>query len=392
MKNIWLIIIIFFIILTIIELINQNPQWWNNKREGFITSFSGYVNLHKTKPLNIDNNLDNNINTSEMIINSSIPPNYIIGIENNNSIDIKIAQYFINNIIPAKIQLDNNNILIKKIEINNLDLAFVREYYLLRYIDKYNTNNNNSNIRVIMPTFNKYLIALTSSNNDIEYIEDINYFNNLQQNICYVNDDDIGLVKTIIKLQKLLPKFKNRINYVKINSLYELGPTDIFIGLIIPKERENEIQNNKLKPIFYLPTKRIPKRENRLLLNIKINEEDKNDIKEFHYDLKNYYDWLMETEVFLSVNNISYRTYKVRFLLICNSNSKLKNNNFKTLINNWWSHRIQLKNIYTIDNIHRNNPVINDSFTDLSAISPKLYFYNEMKIFLKNKRLLQYNN
>ena len=385
MRNIWLIIILFFILLTIIEIIKQNPDWWNNKREGFITSFSEYVNLDKVKPINITNNIDN----SEIIIKSPVPDNYKIGIENVNSIDVLIAQYFTNNIIPSEVEVNYNSILINNIENNKLDLAFIREYELLRYIK----DKSDSNIRVIMPTFNKYLLALTSANNDIEYIEDINNFVSsiTIQNICYINDDDLELVKTIMTLQILKPALKSKINYIKINNYNEIGPRDIFIGLIVPKDEEDAIRNNKLKPIYYHPTSLIPNREKRVNLNIKVNEEDKNDIREFHYDLKGYFDWLLETDIFPTPESMSYRTYKVRFLLVCNDNSKLKQHNFRTLINNWWSHRMPLKNIYHMkEGKRRGYPVITDTFTDLASIDKSLKFYDEMKLFLKNKKLLIY--
>lgn len=388
MRNIWLIIILFFILLTIIEIIKQNPDWWNNKREGFITSFSEYVNLDKVKPVNITNNIDN----SEIILKSPVPPTYKLGIENNNSVDILIAQYFTNNIIPSTVDVNYNSILLNHVENNKLDLAFIREYELLRYIKA----NPDSNIRVIMPTFNKYLLALTSANNDIEYIEDINNFVGglrgiTTQNICYINDDDLELVKTIISLQIFKQALKNKINYVKINKYSEIGPRDIFIGLIVPKDEEDAIRNNKLKPIYYHPTTPIPNRNKRINLNIKVNEEDKNDIREFHYDLKGYFDWLLQTEIFPTPESIAYRTYKVRFLLVCNSESKLETHNFRTLINNWWSHRMPLKNIYHMsEGKRRGYPAITDTFTDLASIDSSLKFYDEMRVFLKNKKLLDY--
>jgi hypothetical protein len=395
MKNIWLLIILFITILTIIEIIKQNPNWWNKKVEGFINTSSitdinnnsNYANLHKTTELNIDNDL----NKSEIIIKSSVPPQYIIGIEANNSIDILIGQYFTNNIIPSKVSIDYNLILLNKVNKGKIDLAFVREYELLRYIN----NNSINNIRVIMPTFNKYLIALTSANNDIEYIEDINNFSGLitKQYICYINDDDLEIVKTIMQLQKLLPRIKKRIDFKKINNFSEIGPKDIFIGLIVPKDEEEEIRNNKLKPIYYHPTERIPNVKKRLQLNIKVNDEDTDDIREFHYDLTREFEWLLSAEIFPTADTQLYRTYKVRFLLICSANSnKLSKDNFRTLINNWWSHRMQLKNIYNLSaGIRRGYPVISDSFTDLAAISPDLKFFDEMKIFLNNKKLLSYN-
>jgi hypothetical protein len=390
MKNIILIIILFFIILTFIELIKQNPLWWNNKVEHFINSnksddnSSLYTNLNKTNPLNITTDLNN----SEIILKSSIPPKITLGIENNNSIDIIIAQYFTNNIIPALVEINYNSILLNKINTNKLDLAFVREYELLNYIKTINTNN----IRVIMPTFNKYLIALTSANNNINYIEDINTtLYKLNINICYMNDDDLPLIKTIIELQLLSPSIKNKINYKRINEFKELEIRDIFIGLIIPEDEEQQIRDNKLKPIYYSPINRLPTREKRITKDIKVNEEDKDIIREFHYDLKGYFDWLMETEIFPIPESLAYRTYKVRFILICNINSRLGKENFRTLINNWWAHRMPLKNIYHVSpGIKRGYPKINDTFTDLAAISPKLKFYPEMKIFLENKKLISF--
>lgn len=384
MRNIWLIIIFFFIILTIIEIIKQNPDWWTKKREGFITSFSSYVNLNTVKPVNINNNLDN----SEMIIKSAVPPEYKIGIENNNSIDILIAQYFTNNIIPSTVDIQYNSILLNKIESNQIDLAFVREYELLNYVKQ----KTDTKIRVIMPTFNKYLIALTSANNDIENIEDINSFSITELLICYMNDDDLDLIKTIIALQKLKPLIKKKIKYVKILSFKEIGPRDIFIGLIVPKDEESQIRDNKLKPIYYAPVNRVPKREKRRQLGIKVNEEDVDDIREFHYDLKGYYKWLLSTEIFPTPESVAYRTYKVRFILICNENSRLGTNNFRTLINNWWSHRMPLKNIYHMKTgVKRGYPEITETFTDLASIDNSLKFYDEMKIFLQGKKLVSYS-
>jgi hypothetical protein len=394
MKKIWLLLILFFIILTIIEIIKQNPNWLNNKLEGFINNTSSitdinnnanYANLHKTTELNISNDLDK----SEIVIKSPFPPEFNIGIETNNSIDIRIAQYFTNNIIPSKVSIDYNSILLNRIEENKIDLAFVREYELIRYI----SNNSSSSIRVIMPTFNKYLIALTSANNDIDYIEDINNIPSINQTICYINDDDLEIVKSIILLQQLLPRVRKKIKYKKINNLTELNTKDIFIGLIVPKDKEEEIRNNRLKPIYYHPTERIPSVNKRLQFDIKVNEEDKDDIREFYYDLKNEFEWLSAAEIFPTSESQAYRTYKVRYILICNSNSKkLLNENFRTLINNWWSHRMQLKNIYQVSaGISRGYPVISDTFTDLASISPLLKFYDEMKIFLANKKLISYN-
>jgi hypothetical protein len=389
MKTIWLIVILFFIVLTIIEIIKQNPEIWNNKLEGFINNTSdinnnfNYANIHKTTELNILNDLDK----SEIVIKSPVPPEFNIGIETNNSIDIRIAQYFTNNIIPSKVLIDYNLILLNKVNKNKIDLAFVREYELIRYMYK------NNNIRVIMPTFNKYIIALTSANNDIDYIEDINNYSINTLNICYINDDDIEIVKSIMLLQKLLPRISKKITYKKINSLIELKETDIFIGLIVPEDKEEDIRNGKLKPIFYHPTERIPKQQQRLQFNLKINTEDTDIIREFYYDLKNKFEWLSAAEIFPTADSQAYRTYKVRYILICNSNSKkLLNGNFRTFINNWWSHRMLLKNIYQVSaRIKRGYPVISDTFTDLASISPLLKFYDEMKIFLSNKKLLSYS-
>lgn len=394
MKNIWLLVILFFIVLTIVEIIKQNPEWWNKKREGFLTSFTDInnttnnssANMHKVMNLNIEDDIDN----SEIVLHSPVSPKYKIGIEANNSIDVKIAQYFTNNIIPAKVSINYNALLLNQVETGKVDLAFVREYKLLQYME---SNSSKSRLRVIMPTFNKYLMALTSANNDIEYIEDINNFVISKQIICYMNDDDLEIVKTIMKLQRLLPRIVKRISFKKISDFSEIGSKDIFIGLIVPKEEEEQIRTNKLKPIYYQPIERYPDKEKRLQLSIKVNEEDTDDIREFHYDLTNQFAWLSAVEIFPTAETQAYRTYKVRFLLICNADTaKLTGINFKTLINNWWAHRMQLKNIYNVSaGIKRGYPVISDTFTDLAAISPLLKFNDEMKIFLANKKLLSYD-
>jgi hypothetical protein len=397
MKNIWLVVILFFIVLTIIEIIKQNPEWWDKKREGFLSSFTDInnttdnssANIHKVMNLNIEHDIDN----SEIVLHSPVAPKYNIGIEALNSIDGRIAQYFTNNIIPASVQTDYNSIMLNKIETGLIDLAFVREYELIRYIK----SNPDSNIRVIMPTFNKYIIALTSANNDIASIEDINNYssriNNL--NICYMYDDDLELVKSVMILQKLVPRIRKKITYKKITNLTDMNNTDIFIGLIVPADKEEEIRTAKLKAIFYQPNDRIPNQQQRLQFRLKVNTEDTDIIREFHHDLNSAFEWLMATEIFPTAESIGYRTYKVRYILICNvDNSKLtaERGNFRTLINNWWSHRMSLKNIYQVSaGVKRGYPVISDSFTDLASIGPELKFFDEMKIFLRNKKLLDYN-
>lgn len=59
--------------------------------------------------------------------------------------------------------------------------------------------------------------------------------------------------------------------------------------------------------------------------------------------------------------------------------------------NNWWSHRMPLKNIYHMsEGKRRGYPAITDTFTDLASIDSSLKFYDEMRVFLKNKKLLDY--
>lgn len=375
MNKIWYYFIFLIIILLIIEL--------KNKKENFISSHndmynSNYTNLHKTSNLEVIDKTNGYIK-----IVSSVPTIYNIGIETGNTIDVKIAKYFKNNIIPANIVIGNN--LIKMVNDNKLDLAFVREYDLLK-------SKFNNNIDVVMPTFNKYILCLTSMNNDIEFLEQMTELQDANNDksvirVCYINKEDLSIVKSLIELQKISKRVKNNVEYIKIDNLEEMQEKDIFIGLIYPENIANSIENLRLKPLFYIPRNRVP------LVNLsgrKINEDDVDDIREFHQDFKAEYDWLMKAEIFPSSESEAYRTYKTRFLLICNKNSRITEDNFKVLINNWFEHRFLLKNIYQVDpQKRRGYAMIKDSFTDLASIPKELTINPTMKQFLENKKLIQ---
>lgn len=365
--------------------------------ENFINTITDnsdrYTNISSVKPLKFDSIETSNSNPA--IIIHSVQPSKIrkIGIETNISIDYRIAKYFTNNIIPSII-LENdtnerlitnilNDKLITDIVENSIDLAFIREYKLLSRTDIHD------NINVIMPTFNKFILVLTYGNNKIDYIEDINnepIYPRTEQNICYIHDDDLLIAQILMKYQKILPERRSKIVFKKINKLSELTKYDIFIGLVLPINIESEIKNLKLKPLYYIPKYRVPTREYRLAMDIKINEADVDDIREFHNNLKRELKWLLTAEIYPTASSQSYRTYRVRYLLICN---KFNTVDMHTLINNWYEHRMILKNIYNLDvNKRRGYPHITNTFTDLSTIPSSLTIHPVMQDFLKGKKLL----
>ena len=115
--------------------------------------------------------------------------------------------------------------------------------------------------------------------------------------------------------------------------------------------------------------------------------------KKFHYELKLNYGWILESKIFPTSSLTSYRTYKIRFLLITSENNKKFNKpgNFKTFINNWIEHLLILRNIYQLKlGQFRNYPTVSDQFTNFGALDSKLKYYDEMKIFLKQNKLLDY--
>lgn len=380
------LIIIITLLLLIIAYI-YDTYIINKKVETFIN--------HTDNDLSKANNLE--LKDKKYISIKSIKPkNYNLGIDIENSIDFKIANYFKNNILPYNnllIKLNNN--LIDLINNNRLDLAFVREYKLIEYNNLYPNNN----IRVLLPLYEKYIIVLAKNELDIEYIDDLNeqYFNTdysddikNEINICYINDDDFELIQIIIKLQYLLPEIKNKINYKKIRTLADLKDLNsfhIFLGLIYPNNIENIVNELNLKPVFYIPKNRIMTVQQRKSLNINININDQNLIDKFHYELKKEILWLLNAEIYLTVNIPLYRTYRIRYLMICHKNTNLGNKNIRTLINNWYMHKNVINNIYNIpDKIQK---IAKHKYSELAAIHPKLQFYDEIKTFLINNKLLK---
>lgn len=383
----YLIIIFISLIFGFIynKIDNYNSKEKDNNTENFISTISSYVNLGTANPLDIDGKKE------YISLKSPIPANkYNMGIEEKNSIDAMIAGYFKHNIIPIHdIFKMNNDDIIKNVANKKLKFGLVREYKLLNIISKNKKIGNK--LKVIIPTYKKYILCLTGGNNDIAFIEDLNdtdIFPRKEQRICYINEDDLDIVESIIQLQKLKKEKRDKIVFRKIKSLEEVENYDIFIGLITPENVSNKIVELKLKPIQFIPRDRVPSSTERRNLDIKVNKDDIDQIREFHYDLKNEYDWSFNAIIYPTINSPGYRTYGIRYLLITGISD---NENISTMLKNIYQHRLQLKNIFNVkSNLlnRRHYGHISNNFTDLAALPKQLAFHPSTVLFLKSMKLL----
>lgn len=379
-------IVLYVIALLVFGFIYKKIDNYLNSKESFISTFSSYVNLDKAKPLEVDGK------KKYIAIKSDVPKNkYNFAIEEQNSIDSVVTSYFKHNIIPIHdIYKMNNDDIIENVATGKLNFGFVREYKLINQIKKNTLLANN--IKVILPTYKKYILCLTGGNNDINYIEGINdteIYPRTEQNICYITEDDLDIAKSIMLLQKLNEEKREKIVFKKIESLDNISNFDIFIGLVSPENISNKITELKLKPIQYIPRNRIPTTTESVNLDITVNTNDVDLIREFHFDLKNEYDWSSNAIIYPTIDNPGYRTYAIRFLLIT---SELDNENISTMLKNIYQHRLQLKNIFNVkSNLlnRRHYAHISNNFTDLASLPKELEFHKASKDFLKSSGLLK---
>jgi hypothetical protein len=368
----YFIVIVIIIIILILDYYityhyNKNTKQ-NTNKEGFIST------------LNYD------IQKSYISWESIQPKTYSIGIEqkikNNDIIDLTI-NYYRRNIFPFKnVVIDTTENLINYIISGEISMAFVKEYKLLNYI---NSNPENvTNINVMFPTFNKYIIGFKHINNDLEYLSDLNTMFATSTEIVtiyYLNDEDIEIIDILLYLNKIVTSIMNNINYVKINSLSEINDNNILISLINPNDITDE-DYETISPFIFFP------RETDINTQNVINELDYNYIEIFHNKIYKSLPWIHKNEIFLNLNMPSYTTFAVRYLLITNDTKLIINKeNMKTFINNWHMHKTFLQNIYIVKpGLHATKlPLIgNKEYNDITFIDKRLQFNSTMQEYLIN--------
>jgi hypothetical protein len=381
-----LLLIIFFIYYKYIEKIifpnkyNENYKNYKNKnknKEGFTGSLNSNQFKSEPRPINNDTLFPDNFLQPIVLTNTKEYPIIKFGSLSNGTLSNTLLNYFQKKIYPfTKINYNNINIILEQLLSNTIDLAFIREYNYLKYIKNYNlqkkiTNYNNSsnnynkfnNIKAICSLYYEYVICMATkdsleyfnTSNKHKYLIEIRnkpqecFLGVLEHDYIYLNkvldylNFDIVLEQSSNNKNnlKIIKKVKrnNLIIYIYSNNKnlfqdYSNNNLNLIFGLWHPKNTyiQNVCKEQQNYLINILPNDKLPLEIDIDQYNT-INKETTNKIQEFIQLFKNEFMWsykhILNSFMFPNIINFNiagYTTFKIRNILLLNTNFYNKHN------------------------------------------------------------------